>query len=272
MPNRIIKESIRTSKTINELTDFQFRLWLYLITYVDDYGRGSADPELLKGFVFPRRKRITETAIQDALADLASMGCINLYCVDGESYFCFPNWSEHQRVRTKISKFPAPENGEKQDVATCGNLQQSAASCGELQQSAAGGGQNPESRIQNTESESGKRKSEEKEPAAADSPHRASARHKYGEYQNVMLSDTDFDKLKSEFPVDYQQRIDRLSEYMASTGKTYKNHLATIRNWAKRDTEKNSVSGRPGKSSPSYWSADELDTFYQMARNWAEGG
>lgn len=111
MPNRIIKESIRTSRTINELTDFQFRLWLYLITYVDDYGRGSADPELLKGFVFPRRKRVSESDIHKALAELAGMGCILLYDVDGESYFCFPNWGDHQRIQTKKSKFPAPEDG-----------------------------------------------------------------------------------------------------------------------------------------------------------------
>lgn len=108
MPNRIIKESIRTSKKINNLNDFQFRLWLYLITYVDDYGRGSADPELVKSFVFPRRKRISESDIEKALAELAGMGCILLYEVDGESYFCFPNWGEHQRIQTKKSKFPEP--------------------------------------------------------------------------------------------------------------------------------------------------------------------
>ncbi len=60
-------------------------------------------------------------------------------------------------------------------------------------------------------------------------------RHKYGEYQNVLLSDADMQKLKTEFPQDYQERIERLSEYMASTGKSYKNHLATIRNWARKD-------------------------------------
>lgn len=59
--------------------------------------------------------------------------------------------------------------------------------------------------------------------------------HKYGEYQNVLLSDTDYGKLVNEFPSDYQERIERLSSYMASTGKSYKNHLATIRNWARRD-------------------------------------
>lgn len=62
-----------------------------------------------------------------------------------------------------------------------------------------------------------------------------SPRHKHGEYQNVLLSDDDLDKLKAEFPADWDQRIQRLSEYMASSGKSYKNHLATIRNWARRD-------------------------------------
>ena len=70
-------------------------------------------------------------------------------------------------------------------------------------------------------------------------------RHKYGEYTNVLLSDTDLAKLKAEFPSDWQERIERLSAYMASTGKSYKNHLATIRNWAKRDSEeRNKIASR----------------------------
>ena len=104
MPNRIIKDTIRTSKSVNALTDFQFRVWLYLITYVDDYGCGSADAELLKGFVFPRRKGITESQIQKAIDDLASIGIIHLYQVDGESYLCFPNWDKHQRIQTVSEK------------------------------------------------------------------------------------------------------------------------------------------------------------------------
>lgn len=108
MPNRMIKESIRTSRKVNSLTDFQFRVWLYLITYVDDYGRGSADPELLKGLVFPRRKGITEAQISEALSDLANTGMVTLYEADGEPFFYFPNWSSHQRIQTKRSKFPDP--------------------------------------------------------------------------------------------------------------------------------------------------------------------
>lgn len=110
MPNRIIKDTLRTSKNVNLLTDFQFRVWVYLITYVDDYGRGSSDPELLKGLVFTRRRGVTEQQISKALADLANAGMITLYEVDGESYLYFPNWDKHQRIQTKKSKFPSPDN------------------------------------------------------------------------------------------------------------------------------------------------------------------
>lgn len=60
-------------------------------------------------------------------------------------------------------------------------------------------------------------------------------RHKYGRYENVLLSDEDMVKLKQEFPTDWEERIERLSEYIASKGAKYKNHLATIRAWARKD-------------------------------------
>ena len=124
---RMLKASIRTSKTVNLLSDFQFRVWAYLITYVDDFGRGSADPELLRGLVFPRRKGITELQIKNALTALANTGMITLYEVDGESYFYFPKWGEHQRIRSKWSEFPAPP----QSAAIRGDSRQSAANCGD---------------------------------------------------------------------------------------------------------------------------------------------
>lgn len=121
MPNRLIKETIRTSKKINSLSDFEFRTWAYLVTYVDDYGRGSADPEILKGFVFPRRKEVREQDIQKALAALERTGSILLYEVAGEPYFCFPNWSEHQRIQTKKSKYPAPSDSDISRWVTVGH-------------------------------------------------------------------------------------------------------------------------------------------------------
>jgi predicted phage replisome organizer len=63
---------------------------------------------------------------------------------------------------------------------------------------------------------------------------RATPRHKYGVYQNVLLSDEELETLKTEFP-DWEKRVERLSEYIASRGDKYKSHLATIRSWARRD-------------------------------------
>lgn len=67
------------------------------------------------------------------------------------------------------------------------------------------------------------------------------SRHRYGMYQNVLLSDEELQKLQTEFPADYQSRIERLSEYMASSGRRYKNHLATIRSWARRDSKQSKL-------------------------------
>ena len=68
-------------------------------------------------------------------------------------------------------------------------------------------------------------------------PTKKPTKHKYGQYENVLLSDEDMSKLKAEFP-DYEQRIERLSEYIASKGAKYKDHLATIRAWARKDKPK----------------------------------
>ena len=59
----------------------------------------------------------------------------------------------------------------------------------------------------------------------------------YGRYHNVSLTPEEYRCLQQEFPADYQQRLERLSEYIASSGRNYHNALATIRAWAKKDRE-----------------------------------
>jgi hypothetical protein len=89
-------------------------------------------------------------------------------------------------------------------------------------------------------------------------------RHKYGAYNNVLLSDTDLEKLKTEFR-DYEERIERLSEYIASTGKSYKNHLATIRSWAKKDKQTKSYGRTAEEKNAGYCfnaNEDSLDDLF----------
>jgi Asp-tRNA(Asn)/Glu-tRNA(Gln) amidotransferase C subunit len=61
-------------------------------------------------------------------------------------------------------------------------------------------------------------------------------KHKHGQYKRVLLTDDELEKLKTEFP-DWEERIERLDSYIEQSGKTYKSHLATIRNWARRDKD-----------------------------------
>lgn len=61
---------------------------------------------------------------------------------------------------------------------------------------------------------------------------------KYGEYQNVLLTDEEYAKLQKEFS-DADSRIEELSGAIAQYGYKYSSHYATIRNWGKRkDKEK----------------------------------
>lgn len=125
MPNRIIKESICTSDKISSLTDFEFRLWVGLITQADDMGRGDARPAIIKGRVFPLRDRVTAKDIDAAVHGLAAKGCVSLYTVGGKPYFWFPTWGEHQRIRDCKPKYPGPEEADDsppQPAATCGEL------------------------------------------------------------------------------------------------------------------------------------------------------
>lgn len=86
-------------------------------------------------------------------------------------------------------------------------------------------------------------------------------RHKYGEYKNVLLSDSDLEKLKEEFPSDWEERIERLSSYIASTGKSYKNHLATIRNWARKEAPKTQAPRKETNSTDDFM--NQLKSMYQ---------
>lgn len=79
-------------------------------------------------------------------------------------------------------------------------------------------------------------------------------RHRYGPYWNVMLTDAQYETLQEEFPLDYDERIERLSEYIESTGKKYKNHLAVIRTWARKDGVKPATANKDN---------DEAEAFFE---------
>lgn len=58
----------------------------------------------------------------------------------------------------------------------------------------------------------------------------------YGENKNVILSNEEYDRLTKRMGVSKRSEyIEKLSDYMASTGKKYQSHYATICSWFRQD-------------------------------------
>ena len=60
----------------------------------------------------------------------------------------------------------------------------------------------------------------------------------YGSFHNVHLMKQELDELKKMYLYDWEYWIESLSKYMASTGRTYQNHFATICMWADKEKPK----------------------------------
>lgn len=65
----------------------------------------------------------------------------------------------------------------------------------------------------------------------------------YGRYLNVTFTSHELEELKTDYPAEFEDYIERLSQYMASSGKKYQNHATTIRYWITTDRAKGRKKG-----------------------------
>lgn len=182
--------------------------------------------------------RMKESTVTMALQTFESFGMIEI--VDG--VITIPNWEKHQ----SLDKFEIAKENTRKRVARHREKQKMLAQQNGVTEC------NAECNVTVTVCNADRIDKEEdiEEYKEKESIKEKETRRKYGEYKNILLSDSDLEKLKAEFPLDYQDRIENLSSYIASTGKTYKNHLATIRNWARK--EKTQPKAKTGSWSKSY--------------------
>lgn len=59
-------------------------------------------------------------------------------------------------------------------------------------------------------------------------------KHAHGFFANVLLTESEMEKLKEEIP-DFEEYIEKLSHYIEANGKKYKSHYAAILMWYRRD-------------------------------------
>ncbi len=106
MPDRYLRQGLRTSKVIGGLSDPAFRMYALLLTHHDDYGRFEAVPELLRVELFPYRiDRIRVADITRWLAECHDAGAIVLY---GPASKPVGLVLKVEKPRNKSSRFPPP--------------------------------------------------------------------------------------------------------------------------------------------------------------------
>jgi hypothetical protein len=107
MPNRILKDTICTSDTLDKLTPEAEVFFYRLLVQCDDYGRFDARPMILLTRCYPLKiHRITEKDVTRWLQELVAVGTVQVYEVEGKAYLQVVNWSRHQQTRAKASKYP----------------------------------------------------------------------------------------------------------------------------------------------------------------------
>lgn len=161
MPNRIIKESICRSDSIDSLSWFEEVLFYRLIVVCDDYGRFDGRAAVIRGACFPLKDDITKKQISEAIDKLSTAGLVRGYEVQGRPYLQLTTWNCHQQIRAKKSKYPAPdENVQNQspggsDTGFCAEKTSSETICNHMISDDIKCPRNRESEYENRESING---------------------------------------------------------------------------------------------------------------------
>lgn len=132
MPNRILKESICVSDSINQLKWFEEVLFYRLIVNCDDYGRYDGRPAIIKNKLFPLKDDLTLKVVTDAINKLASAGLVILYKYEDKPFLYLPTWELHQTIRAKKSKFPPPEENLQASEIICKQMHADASKCKQM--------------------------------------------------------------------------------------------------------------------------------------------
>lgn len=107
MPNRILREGILTSERVNSLNWEAEVFYRRLMSVVDDFGRFTAHPSLLRAALYPLKLDTVRDANMERLLALVEQArLVRVYEVDGKRFLELLDFK--QQVRAKESKFPQP--------------------------------------------------------------------------------------------------------------------------------------------------------------------
>jgi len=94
MPNRILRNSIKTSRTLGKLSAEAWRHWALCLTEADDHGCFESTPEILAAKLYPWRRDITPEAVDNWTAELIHAYLLVTWWVENRQYAMHLKWNK----------------------------------------------------------------------------------------------------------------------------------------------------------------------------------
>lgn len=256
MPNRLLRESICRSESIDALSWFEEVLFYRLIVNCDDFGRFDGRPAIIKGSLFPL-KDVAIADIKKALSKLAAHDMIMVYESQGKAVLQLLTWDKYQTARAQRSKYPAYDD-------TCEQLYADVSKCtGSKKRSGA-------ESDDDSPGQTAKEPAELKAPAEPEEPPVITLLLNTG--QEYPITQSNITEWMNLYPaVDVMQSLRNMKGWCISNPakrKTRKGIQRFINNWLASEQNKGGTA-RYGTPQPSQRSAG-VEEYADMARRWAE--
>lgn len=113
---RTLKPEACSSESLCEVPREVRWTFATLWTHCDDEGRAVWNPRLVKAALYPLDDDVTVDVVVSDIEELAGVGAVCLYEVDGKDYLHVPSWHEHQHPNRSVkSKIPPCPGGAGED-------------------------------------------------------------------------------------------------------------------------------------------------------------
>lgn len=257
---RMLNCGICLNEKYGSLSPYARLLFIGMITTADDDGRLKGSVLYLKARVFPYDNYTTDQ-LTEWVNEIINLNMVIRYKVGDCDYLYLTGWFEHQTLRVDRrtpSVLPPPPdellttNGIPNDnqVATIGIPY--------------------DNQVRQNRNQAQPQYSIDKvsiDKVRLDKDKNTPSKKKYGEFQNVLLTDDEHKKLTDRFNSHLPELIETMSSGIESKGYKYKSHYAAILNWAKRDLGKGKNNGNNPTSNrqlpEKYQTVDEYRAEYR---------
>jgi len=203
---RMIDPGIWQSEDFGHLSTLAKLVFIGLFSQADDYGRGRGKPQYIKNTLFPYDEEMTAGDIKNAFAEIVTHMSIRFYESNGSEYYALTNWRTWQKVEKPTpSRLPNPDDCEETVRVQIG------------EESGSVPGKPP--------------------PDKKPGPSPNAEKKKYGAYGWVRLSDTEYNRLVSEYGdktvLHYIKVVDEKAQQTGNKNK-WKDWNLTVRNAIKQ--------------------------------------